>query len=176
MPDSRWVHCGLRRSVYFQTRMLHDLGNRSSGLSDGAAPGAANMGVAAATTAQDLLRLLIVHHGDARLAALEDVLTDLGYSAMVAATADEALAAIARGPLPDVLLTTRAPCSPRRGAVFPTECLARWPTLHTLYVSFVPRTFPDLPRGREIVLAAPFNAEQLAAALAQLRPAHAAER
>ena len=154
--------------------MLHDLGNRTSRRESRASPGAALAGAAAA--AHDHPRLLIVHHGDPRLAALEEVLSDLGYGVSVVATADEAVAAITRGPLPDVLLTAHTPNGARRGVAFARECLARWPTLHTLYVTFVPRAFPDMPSGREVVLAAPFNAEQLAMALAQFRPALAAAR
>ncbi len=120
--------------------------------------------------------LLIVHHGDRRLAALEHVLSDLGYGAFVAAGAEEALAAIARGPVPDVLLTEHTPGGPKRGIGFARECLARWPALRALYICFVPRADPDPPGARESVLAAPFNAEQLAAALATLWPANAASR
>jgi CheY-like chemotaxis protein len=156
--------------------MLHDLGNRSSRLHGGASPGAALVGVATAEATQDHPRLLIVHHGDPRLAALEDVLNDLGYGTTVVATADEAVAAITRGPLPDVLLTAHTPTGARRGVAFARECLARWPTLHALYVTFVPRAFPDMQGGREVVLAAPFNAKQLASALAKLWPSMAAVR
>ncbi len=126
-------------------------------------------------------RLLIVHHGDGRLAALETVLSDLGYDAMLAATADDAVAAIARGPLPDVLLTTGQSTvahsnGPRRGVTFARDCLARWPALRALYVTFVPRLLPDARGARESLLIAPFNADQLATALAELWPGKPAAR
>jgi CheY-like chemotaxis protein len=159
--------------------MLHDLATRSGRASGGASPGAAlaGAGVRAEADVQDRAPcLLIVHHGDPRLVALELVLNDMGYGTTVAASADEAVAAIARGPLPDVLLTAHTPNGARRGIAFARECLARWPTLRTLYVTFVPRQLPDLPSGREVVLAAPFNAEQLAAAIAELWPAAPALR
>jgi CheY-like chemotaxis protein len=156
--------------------MLHDLGNRSSRPQGAGPQGAALAGVAAAGATQDYPRLLIVHHGDPRLAALKEVLNDLGYGTTVVATSDEAIAAITRGPMPDVLLIAHTPNGARRGVAFARDCLARWPTLNTLYITFVPRAFPDMPSRREIVLAAPFNAEQLAAALAQFRPANTAVR
>ncbi len=116
-------------------------------------------------------RLLIVHFGDRRLAALEAALVELGYEATVAATAEDALGAIARGPVPDVLLTTPAAgAGPRRGVGFARDCLARWPALRALYIDFVPRPLPEPPGPRECPLIAPFNADQLAAALAELWP------
>jgi CheY-like chemotaxis protein len=154
--------------------MLRDLVSRTGRANGGASAGAALAGALADADVEPPDRapcLLIVHHGDRRLAALEVVLADLGYDTTVAATADEAVAAIARGPLPDVLLTAHTPNGARRGLAFARECLARWPTLRTLYITFVPRGLPDMPGGREVVLAAPFNAEQLAAALAELLPA-----
>jgi CheY-like chemotaxis protein len=152
--------------------MLRDLASRASPANGVASSGAALAGVPVHAEAEAFARapcLLIVHHGDPRLVALEVVLNDLGYATTVVASADEAVAAIARGPLPDVLLTAHTPGGARRGVAFARECLARWPTLRTLYITFVPRGLPDLPDGREVVLAAPFNAEQLAAALAELR-------
>lgn len=118
-------------------------------------------------------RLMVLHQGDHRLAALEHVLGDLGYRCSVVATPEDALAAIARGPLPDVLLTSCSPHGPHCSSGFPRECLARWPALRALYVSFisfVPPAVPDLLGTRESALAAPFNAAQLAAALAALWP------
>jgi len=112
--------------------------------------------------------LLIVHHGDPRLAALEGVVGDLGYTASVVAGADEAVAAMSRGPVPDVLLTAHSPAGARRGSALNRECLARCPNLRTLYITFVPPMLQDVAGRREVVLSAPFNAGQLAAALAQL--------
>ena len=147
--------------------MLRDLATAES-----PAQGAAPLGAGATLTVRrDRPRLLIVHHGDTRLAALEQVLGDLGYGAVVVATAEEAIAAIARGPQPDVLVTTRTTGSARRGVGFARECLARWPALRALYIRFIPSPVPDVLAGRERILAAPFNAEQIAAALAALWPA-----
>lgn len=115
-------------------------------------------------------RLLVVHHGDRRVAALEPVLGDLGYRAIVVASGEDAIAAILRGPMPDVLITARDPSGPRRGLAFPRECLARFPALRALYIMFLPRPVPDTLVGRERVLAAPFNADQLAGALNSLWP------
>lgn len=112
--------------------------------------------------------LLVLHHGDPRLAALEHVLGDLGYHGDVAATPEEATSALGRAPTPDVLLTASSAGSARRGIGFARDCLGRFPALRALYVSFIPRQVPDLLAGRERVLAAPFNAEQLAAALGAL--------
>ena len=117
--------------------------------------------------------LLIMHQGDLRLAALETVLCELGYGTTVAAGADEAAVAITRGPVPDVLLTTLIPGNARRGIAFVRDCLARLPTLRALYITFVPRSAPLSLGLRESVLIAPFNAEQLAEALARLWPADA---
>jgi CheY-like chemotaxis protein len=152
--------------------MLRDLGSsnrRAQGTPDLGAPLAGGMLAGAARRCRP--RLLIVHHGDLRLAALEAVLGDLGYGATVAAGPDEALAAIARDPVPDVLLTAPTPGGPRRGIAFARDCLARVPGLRALYISFVPRPAPELSGARESVLAAPFNADQFAAALAALWPA-----
>jgi CheY-like chemotaxis protein len=121
-------------------------------------------------------RLLIVHNGDCRLAALEAVLSDLGYDAAMAANGEDAVAAIAHGPLPDVLLTIGQSNCPRRGLAFARDCLARWPTLRAIYVSFLPRPLPDARSAREHVLIAPFNANQLAMALCELWPGKAAIR
>ena len=140
------------------------------------AQGGASLGAAAAAARRDRPRLLIVHHGDPRLAALELVLGEFGYGAALVGTAEEAIAAIVRGPQPDVLLTARTTSSARRGFAFARECLARWPALRALYISFIPRPTPDVLAGRERVLAAPFNAEQLAAALTILWPADDAGR
>ena len=132
--------------------------------------GASANAVASRPALRDRPRLLVVHHGDRRVAALEPVLADLGYRAAVVPGADDALGAIARGPMPDVLIVPRNPSGPRRGLGFPRECLGRWPALRALYIMFLPRPTPDTLIGRERVLAAPFNAPQLAAALASLWP------
>jgi len=138
-------------------------------------PGGGSIGAALAGDADrasappDHPILLIVHFGDPRLAALQGVLGDLGYVATAVATPEEAIAAMQRGPLPDVLLTAHTTSSPRRGVGFARDCLARWPSLRTLYITFVPRPLAETPTRREVVLAAPFNAHQLADALAKLR-------
>jgi CheY-like chemotaxis protein len=153
--------------------MLRDLVISEARPSHGAPLGTADAGSPAGTPRP---RLLIVHHGDARLAALEAVLTDLGYDAALAATTDNALAAISHGPLPDVLLTTGQTNGPHRGVAFARECLAKWPALRAVYVTFVPRPLPDARGAREHVLIAPFNADQLATALAELWPGKAIAR
>ena len=132
--------------------------------------GASPAVVAPRSGLRDRPRLLVVHHGDPRVAALEPVLADLGYRAAVVPGADDALGAIVRGPMPDVLIVPRNPSGPRRGLGFPRECLGRWPALRALYIMFLPRPTPDNLIGRERVLEAPFNADQLAAALASLWP------
>jgi len=141
-------------------------------------PQAASLGTTSAGSRAEYVRprLLIVHYSDPRLAALEAVLTDLGYGATLAATSDEALAAMSRGPLPDVLLTTVQSNAPRRGIAFARDCLAKWPALRAMYVTFVPRLLPDARCARERVLIAPFNADQFAAALAELWPGKAMAR
>jgi CheY-like chemotaxis protein len=111
---------------------------------------------------------MIVHDGDPRLAMLEGVLADLGYHVAVAACPDEAVAAITRGPVPDVVLTIGGT---GHGTGFARECLARWPGLRALYITFVPTAEPEAPGARESLLAAPFNAAQLEAALTTLWPA-----
>jgi CheY-like chemotaxis protein len=153
--------------------MLRDLVISETRPLQGASIGSAN---AASQAGHPRPRLLIVHHGDGRLAALEAVLIDLGYDATLAATGDDALAAISRGPLPDVLLTGGQPNTPRRGVAFARDCLAKWPALRAMYVTFVPRLLPDARAAREHVLIAPFNADQLATALSELWPGKAIAR
>ncbi len=106
-----------------------------------------------------------MHQGDPRLAALEQALGELGYGCTVVGTPEEAAATILHGPIPDVLLTACSPYSARRGLAFPRECLASWPALRALYFCFIPQRLPEMLEGRERVLAAPFNASELAAAL-----------
>jgi len=155
--------------------MLHDLLAAESRTQGTSPQGAASLGAAVPAVARrERPRLLIVHHGDPRLAALELVLNELGYGATVVGTAEEAINAIARGPMPDVLLTSRTSTSARRGLAFARDSLARWPALRALHISFIPRPIPDVLVGRERLLAAPFNAEQLADALAALWPAESA--
>ncbi len=115
-------------------------------------------------------RLLIVHHGDRRVAALEPLLAGIGYEASAAATAAEALAAMARGAVPDVLVNTDQGAPSRQGGGFVRDCLARWPALRALTVTFLPFPRALEPQGREALLAAPFDAAQLARALAALGP------
>ena len=149
---------------------------RELAISESRAPGGVTLGapLSAGTTVEVERRrplLLIVHYGDPRLAMLERVLSDLGYRAVAAACPEEALAAIARGPVPDVLLTADAASGTRRATGFARECLAHWPGLRVLYIAFFPRAEPEAPGARESLLAAPFNAQQLEAALATLWPA-----
>jgi hypothetical protein len=113
-------------------------------------------------------RLLIAHHGDKRLAALRAALVELDHDAALAATAEEAILAISRGPVPDVLLTNGVSTCPRQGVLFARACIARWPSLRALYVTFLPQAAPMPERPRERSIIAPFNAEELAAALAEL--------
>jgi CheY-like chemotaxis protein len=148
--------------------MLRDLVTVGMPAQDGAV-----VVVAAPKPLRERPRLLVVHNGDRRVAALESVLGEIGYRATVVAGPEEAIAAIARGPMPDVLIVPRNPAGPRRGLAFPRECLSRWPSLRALYIMFIPRPVPDALVGRERVLAAPFNADQLAAALAALWPVEA---
>ena len=115
-------------------------------------------------------RLLVVHHGDPRLEALGQAVGELGYPVAAVAEWNEAISALLGVPAPDVLVTAPNPAAPLRDLAFPRECLARWPTLRALYVSFSPRLTPEALTGRERALAAPFNADQLSAALAALCP------
>ena len=144
--------------------MLRNLVSSERRVQDGGPLGTAGITLAS----RERPRLLVMHQGDPRLAALEPVLGDLGYRGSVVGTPDEVVTAIQRGPQPDVLLTVCSPYSARRGLVFPRECLARWPALRALYFCFIPQRLPELLPGRELVLAAPFNAAELADALAAL--------
>jgi CheY-like chemotaxis protein len=148
--------------------MLHDLAGTDLGSLGGGSPRAHRAGAMGTVPRRDRPRLLIVHHSDRRLAALQVVLGDLGYETAVAASAEEAASLLSRGPSVDVLLTTGSAGSARRGVGFARDCLARSPSLRVLYITFVPRPLPELPGEREALLIAPFNAEQLAGALAEL--------
>lgn len=112
------------------------------------------------------VRLLLVHNGDRRLAALDRLLGELGYDAAVLATAEEARNWLDSEPPPDTLITTRDLEIPLRGLVFGRECLARYPLLHAVYVTWIPWGAASQLVGRERVLAAPFTAAGLAAAIA----------
>jgi hypothetical protein len=117
------------------------------------------------------VRLLVVHNGDSRLAALESLLSDLGYDAVVLAGVDEGRALLDREGPPDVLVTTHHGAAARAGMVFARECLARFPNLRALYVAWLP--WPSQPPlvPRERVLPAPFSAARLADAIAAGGPA-----
>jgi CheY-like chemotaxis protein len=141
--------------------MLRDLVSSNRRAQEGSHPESA----ARALAHRERPRLLVMHQGDPRLAALEQVLGELGYRCTVVGTPEEVVATIQRGPAPDVLLTACSPYSARRGLAFPRECLARWPALRALYFCFIPQRLPEMLEGRERVLAAPFNASELTAAL-----------
>jgi hypothetical protein len=146
--------------------MLCELAN-----SDRRAPDGSPRGIAGAASARrDRPRLLVMHEGDRRLAALDDVLGDLGYRGTVVGTPDEVVAAILRGPPPDVLLAACRPRGAYRGLGFPRDCLSRWTALRALYICFIPQSLPNVLAGRERVLAAPFNERELGEALAALWP------
>ncbi len=149
--------------MYVQTQMLRELVTVERRKQDGGPRG----GTAVAFGGPERPRLLIMHQGDPRLAALDQVLGDLGYHCSVVASPDDVVMTILRGDRPDVLLCACSPYSARRGLAFPRECLARWPWLRALYFCFIPQRLPEL-LGRERVLAAPFNATELAGALAAL--------
>jgi CheY-like chemotaxis protein len=146
--------------------MLRELGSTDRRAQNGSH----RAGAVAMLAPRERPRLLVMHEGDRRLAALEDVLGDLGYRGTVAGTPEEVIAAVLRGPQPDVLLTACSRHSARRSLAFPRECLARWPALRALYICFIPQRLPELLAGRERVLAAPFNERELATALATLWP------
>src|ERR1700690_1358667 len=154
----------MRRDVYVQTQMLRELVSTERRTLDGAPPGAATV------VPRDRPRLLVMHQGDYRLRGPAHVPGGLGYRGSVLGTPEEVVAALARGPQPDVLLTACSPQGACGDLAFPRECLARWPSLRALYVCFIPQQLPNLLVGRELVLAAPFNAQELAAAVNALWP------
>lgn len=112
------------------------------------------------------VRLLVVHNGDRRLAALEALLHDLSYDAVVLASADEARNLLDEEGPPDVLVTARHAGTQMRGAVFARECLARYPLMQALYISWMPWSSTTPLGPRERVLQAPFTAAGLTAAIA----------
>lgn len=122
--------------------------------------------VAALPAAAAAPRLLLVPLGDARLAALAPVLAELGLPATLALTEADALALLAGGPLPDILLTACPACVAPANARFARICRKRWPGLALLYVTYLPRPPPPTLGPREQVLPAPFDEAQLRAALA----------
>jgi hypothetical protein len=165
------VHSGLRADVYLQTKMLRELGSTERRALD---EPTTRMAVTASPR-RERPRLMLLNHGDPRLASLQNVLGDLGYRCGVATSAEDALTAIVHGPVPDVLLSIGTSHGPHCNIAFSRECLARWPALRALYICFVPPRLPELLAGRESVLAAPFNAAELVAALAVVWPRADAE-
>jgi hypothetical protein len=113
-------------------------------------------------------RLLVVHGHDPRLAALGPLLRDLGYDASTLPAAEDARQHCDSGGPPDILVTARNGGSPMRGSVFAHECLARYPALQALYVTWLPRTAAGPLGPRERLLAAPFSAACLTAAITAL--------
>lgn len=112
------------------------------------------------------LRLLVVHHGNCRLAALAALLNDMGDDATGFATSDEARAWLESGDPPDVLITMQPPGGATGVMAFARECLARYDGLHVIYVAWLPSAAPHPLLAREHVLAAPFTANCLAAVIA----------
>jgi hypothetical protein len=104
------------------------------------------------------VRLLVVHNNDRRLAALEGLLRDLGYAATTVASAEDARTLLDDEGPPDILITTRHAGTQIRGPVFARECLARFPFMQALYVSWMPWSAATPLGPRERLLPAPFTA------------------
>lgn len=108
------------------------------------------------------LRLLVVPHGECRLAATGPLLCTLGYDAASTVGIEDARAQLDAKGAPDVLLTVDS----LDGRVFARECLARHARLRALYVCWMPTQVRPALVPREQLLPAPFTAAGLATALA----------
>jgi len=116
------------------------------------------------------LRLLLLHHGIPRLAALAGVLLDEGFSLDAFADVEEARAAV-DGPHPPSVLLTPPGGRPMPGMVFARECLAVQPHLRVLYLTPLPWSAAVPLVGGERMLRVPCTVEELAGALRAPAPA-----
>jgi PAS domain S-box-containing protein len=121
-----------------------------------------SVGVAAARGSVETGKVLLVDDEDAVRSTTADMLTELGYTVVQAASAREALDLLEQGLTPDLLLTDHL-MPGMTGTDLAREVRGQWPECALLLVSGfaeVEGVAPDLPR-----LTKPFRQEELAAAL-----------
>jgi CheY-like chemotaxis protein len=97
----------------------------------------------------------------------ETQLTALGYHVISAENADDALARIGNGIMPDLLFTDIVMPGPMNGAQLAERLRERWPTLKVLYTSGFSHGMLDAPLGGSVaakhLLGKPFRRRDLAA-------------